>query len=98
MRLMDYEKNKLVNELTGEKNAGFIHDTLIDVLARSHHEEAPKETILKPEEQVIKPIPVPLQEKQSNIRNSNIYTKKYDPPLQKSEIRPNNDGDFPNLG
>jgi hypothetical protein len=45
---MDYEKNKLVNELTGEKNAGFIHDTLIDVLARSHHEEAPKESILKP--------------------------------------------------
>lgn len=46
------------------------------MLARSHQEEAPKETILKPEEQVIKPIPVPLQEKQSNIRNSNISMKR----------------------
>lgn len=85
MRLIDEEKNKLVNQLTGEKNSGFIHDTLIDALARSR-EEAPKETILKPEEQVIKT--VPLQEQPANVHNSRFSVpKKYEPPLQKSELR-----------
>lgn len=73
MRLIEDEKNKLVSQLTGERGGGFIHDTLIDALTRSKQEDGPKETILKPEEQVVKP--QPLQEKQENLLNSYLSKK-----------------------
>jgi hypothetical protein len=84
MKLLDEEKNKLMGLITGEKGGGFIHDTLIDAINRNRDESPPKETILKPEEQVIKTIP--LQEQPDNIRNSRLsQSKKYDAP---SKIEP----------
>lgn len=86
MNLIDEEKNRMVSQLTGEKGGGFIHDTLIDVLIQNN--APPKETILKPEEQLIKPMP--LQEQQDNIRNSRFEPSKKNEALLKSELRQSN--------
>ena len=48
---------------TGIKNAGFVHDTLLEAVKNS---SPPKETILKPEQQIIKP------QETSEIKNSKL--------------------------
>lgn len=64
----------MMKSITGEKGGAFIHDTLINALSRSKIDSPPKETILKPEEQLIKP--VPLHEQEENIPNSRLSQSK----------------------
>lgn len=48
MELLEEEKNKIIEKKTGQKNAGFIHDTLLQAIKVNKPEEPLKETILKP--------------------------------------------------
>ena len=50
--MLEQEKHRLVEDKTGEKGAGFIHDTLLDAVQMKppqKEEEKQNETILKPE-------------------------------------------------
>jgi hypothetical protein len=58
MALFDEEKNKLMSKVGGDKNMGFIHDALLYGINSNLPPNAPvRETILKIDEQKIKPVP-----------------------------------------
>ena len=76
-----------MSKVTGEKGAGFIHDTLLEAISKNKAESPPKESILKPEERMIRTNP--LQEQHSNVINSRLSnTKKYEPPKEEVYNRP----------
>lgn len=78
--LFDEEKNKLVSKVTGEKNGGFIHDALFNGvnnnLPQNQPNEPVRETILKLDEQKIKPIPQEENVSKSKINDQNISKSK----------------------
>ena len=78
MELLEKEKNSLVEKALGVKDGGFIHDTLLEHVKVDR--SAGKETILKPEEQVIKHSYVPPE--QSELKNSRLTDPK------RSQIQP----------
>lgn len=78
MELLEREKNNFVEKAIGVKDGGFIHDTLLENFKVDKSNV--KETILKPEEQVIKHSYVPPEP--SELKNSRLTDPK------RSQIQP----------
>jgi hypothetical protein len=49
MKLFDDEKERIVNQITGQKGGAFLHDTLLAAIQPAKQENQLRESILKPE-------------------------------------------------